>query len=202
MKIKALLSLTILLLAASLVFGQSTDSIKVKRIDFDTYDELRTKQKDLEIDSLTYVDSAFNYTVQIPNWLHLRETGSSTMIGGTLSAVNGIENAIMIKGFSKSEFKSFVEFKEIYLTGNKFGEPTKFSREHIWYGQNPLIKIDNGVKQKVFIYWRNKIYHNLFILLETKSAYLWIQFTSTPDSYDLNISKFNEFMTGFKISSF
>jgi hypothetical protein len=202
MNTKALPFLTILLLSVSLVFGQSADSTKVKRIDFGTYDELRTRQKGLGIDSLTYVDSTFNYIVQIPGWLHLRTTGSPNMIGGTLPAINGIENAIMIKGFSKSEFKSFEEFKEIYLTGNKFGEPTKFSREHIWYGQNPLIKIDNGVKQKVFTYWRNKIYHNLFTLLETKSAYLWIQFTSTPDTYDLNISKFDQFMSGFKISNF
>ena len=148
---------------------------------------------------MTYLDSTFYYKVKIPIWLHLRETGSETAFGGTLPAVNGIENAILIKGFPKSSFKSFDEFKEIYLTGNKFGQPTKYSKEHIWYGQNGIIEISNGVKEKVFTFWRNKIYHNLFFLLETKSAYLWIQFTSTPETYDTNISKFDEFMSGFKI---
>jgi len=199
MKTKVFFSLATLLLSTSLVFGQSIDSAKIKRSNFDNYDELRANQKRLGIDTLTYLDSIFNYKVQIPYWLQLRETGSATTIGGTLPPVNGIENAILIKGFPKSEFKSFEEFEEIYLTGNKFGQPTKYSKEHIWYGQNELIKIENGVKQKVFTFWNNKIYHNLFILQETKSAYLWIQFTSTPDTYDLNISKFDEFMTGFKI---
>jgi hypothetical protein len=189
----------ILVLSKSLVYAQYTDSVKVKRGVFNSYEELRANQIFLRIYPLIYVDSSFNYKVQIPDWLTLGETGSATIFGGTLPAVNGVENAILITGFSKSDFKSFDEFKEIYLTGNKFGEPTKYSKEHIWYGQNELIKIENGVKQKVFTLWRNWIYHNLFILLETKAAYLWIQFTSTPDTYDVNISKFGEFMSGFKL---
>jgi hypothetical protein len=149
--------------------------------------------------SSVYIDSLFNYQVSIPQWLHLKEPGSSSIIGGTLPAVEKIEDAIIIQGFPKSDFKSFEEFKDIYLTGNVFGKPAKFSQEHIWYGQNELVKIDNGVRQKVFLFWNNRIYHKAFVLIETKSAYLWIQFGSTPKTYDLNISKFDEFMNGLKV---
>lgn len=191
--------LAILVLPSSIVFGQSSDSAKVKRSGFTTYDQLRKEQKDYGIDTLLYVDSTFNYQIRIPDWLSLKETGSPDVFGGTLPAVDGIENAIMVKGFSKKGFKSFEEFKDIYLTGNRFGEKTKYSNEHVWYGQNNLIEIDHGVKRKVFTIWRNLIYYNMFVLLETKSSYIWIQFGASPDTYDVNISKFDEFMAGFKI---
>jgi hypothetical protein len=148
----------------------------------------------------TRVDSVLNYEVKIPSWLRLIETGSSTILGGTLPAVNGIENAITVRGFSKSQFKSFDEFKYVFLTGNKFGEPTKFDSDQIWYGQNELMEVENGVKQKIFIYWRNKIYHNLFVLLQSNTAYLLVQFVSTSETYDINISKFDKFLSGLKIN--
>ena len=149
----------------------------------------------------TRIDSVLNYEVRIPGWLHLIETSSPTVFGGTLPAINGIENAITVRGFSKTQFKSFDEFKDIFLTGNKFGEPTKFDNEQIWYGQNKLMEIENGVKQKIFIYWQNKIYHNLFVLLQTKTAYLLVQFVATPETYDINILKFDEFLSGLKIKT-
>jgi len=145
------------------------------------------------------MDSVLNYKVKIPGWLHLIETGSATMFGGTLPAVNNIENAIMVQGFSKSDFKSFDEFKFVFLTGNRFGEPAKFDKEQIWYGQNNLLEVDNGVKQKVFIYWQNKIYHNQFVLLQSNTAYILIKFVATLESYDINISKFDEFLAGVRI---
>lgn len=129
----------------------------------------------------------------------LRETGNTKSWGGTLPGVNGIENAILVTGFHKSEFRSFDEFKHIFLTGNKFGNKTLYNNQHIWYGQNDLIEIENGVKQKVFTLWDNHIYHNQFVLLQTPSAYLLVQFVATPDTYDVNISKFEIFISGLKI---
>ena len=189
------------LLSTSFVFGQSADSSKIIHSTFDNYENLRKKQKESGIDTLIYLDLTFNYKVNIPKWLNLRETGSEKLFGGTLPAIDGIENAIMVTGFDKSKFKSFDEFTEIYLQGT-IGQPAKFSKDHVWFGSNELIKINNGVKKKVFTFWRNHIYHSQFILLETKSAYLWIQFTSTQETYNKNISKFDEFMTGFKITNF
>lgn len=147
------------------------------------------------------VDSACGYSVAIPSWLEVKETGSTNKFGGTMPAINGTANAILISCFAKTQYASFEEFQDIYLTGNHFGQPTKFSKDHVWYGQNQLNKLERGVEQKVFLYWQNKIYHSKFILLQTPKAYMWIQFMSTPETYDKNIEKFNDFMNGLEIMS-
>jgi hypothetical protein len=98
------------------------------------------------------IDTTFSYEVKIPSWLHQFKFESTNLFGGTLPVVNGIENAIVIESFKKTEFKSFDDFKFIFLTGNTFGKPAKFDKSQIWYGQNKLIEIANGVKQRIFIY--------------------------------------------------
>jgi hypothetical protein len=193
---KYFLQIFFLLFNFSLVFSQRHDSIKK------TYEDINDLKKQIQNDKIKlfkYVDSTFKYEVNIPEWLTLRETGDAGLWGGTLPPINGIENAILIKGFYKTEFKSFNEFEQKFLTGNKFGKKTLYSDQHIWYGQNDLIEIDNGVKQKVFTLWNNQIYHNEFVLIKTPSAYLWIQFASSPDTYDINISKFEKFISELKI---
>jgi hypothetical protein len=137
------------ILIVPLVFGQNMDSVEVKTINR----------------SFLFRDSVLNYEVKIPLWLHVRARSSASMFGGTLPAVNGIENAILISGYSKSAFTSFDDFKTFYLAGNTFGKPANFDREHIWYGQKDAINIDHGVKQRVFIFCKNRIYHDMFILL-------------------------------------
>jgi hypothetical protein len=163
---------------------------------YDDVEDLKTQIEENEIVELQYIDSTFSYLVTVPNWLTLIETNDPVLFGGVLPEVNGVENAILIKGFSKSEFKNFAEFKDIYLTGNKFGQPVKWGSEQSWFGQKDLINITDGVKQKVFIMWGKLIYHNQFILLESETAFLWIQFTASPETYDQNIGKFDEFMSG------
>ena len=82
------------------------------------------------------------------------------------------------------------------MSGNTFGKPTLFSEKHIWYGYNErdLTKIENGVSCRVFTLFENKIYHNQFCLIEVDNAFIWIQFVSTPETYDTNIGKFKEFV--------
>ena len=129
------------------------------------------------------------------------ESENSNSFGGILPAVDGIENAILVTGFAKDKFKNFQSFKEIYLTGNKFGQPVKWGSGHGWMGQNDLLEIENGVEQKVFLFWENHVYHSQFVLLESESSFLWIQFMSTPETYDKNIEKFEEFMDGFELTN-
>jgi hypothetical protein len=121
--------------------------------------------------------------------------------GGSLPLVNGIENVILVKSIPKASFSSFEEFQNYYLVDNKFGQPAKFSRDHIWYGQNEIKKTSGGVEHKVFLFWHNKIYHNKFVLLQTPTSYLWVQFVATPETYDSNVGKFNEFLSGLKVEN-
>jgi len=164
-------------------------------------EDLNSQIKKDNIESLIRVDSTFGYKTEVPKWLNLKETGNDKVWGGTFPSIDGIENAMMIKGFDKSEFKSFEHFTEIYITGNKFGKKTLYSENHNWYGHNPrdLHGIKNGVSCRVFTFFQNKIYHNQFALIETKKAFLWVQFVATPDTYELNLPKFTEFVDGIEL---
>lgn len=115
-----------------------------------------------------------------------------------MPAIDNIENAILITGFNKDKFASFNDFQRIYITGNVFGKETLYSKDHVWYGRNErdFKQIKNGVSSRVFTIFDKKIYHNQFVLLESSKAYLWIQFTATPTTYDKNISKFDDFLSG------
>ena len=167
-------------------------------------DDLKSQVKTDKTDSLVYLDSTFGYKVEVPKWLTLIETGNDKIWGGTFPAIKGIENAMMIMmiiGFEKSEFKSFDHFTEIYITGNKFGKKALYSENHIWYGHNPrdLHDIKNGVSCRVFTFFQNNIYHNQFSLIETEKAFLWVQFVATPETFELNLPKFTEFVDGIEL---
>jgi hypothetical protein len=170
---------------------------------FTDWDDLRKKQEEAGIDALTYLDLTFNFQVQIPNWLHLRETGSDLALGGTLPAVEGIENAILIKMFYKDNFETFRDFKKYIVEDLIFLQTPPWSSSHIFYGKQELGKYKNiGDAYKVYWIFNNLIYHCKYILIETKTSYLWIDFTSTQETFDKNIDKFDEFMNGFEITNF
>jgi len=181
-------------------FGTKAQNDTIKR-NYKNTKDLKSQIKKDSIEFLTYIDSTFGYKVEVPKWLNIRETGSDKVWGGTFPEIDGIENAIMIKGFDKSEFKSFEHFTEIYITGNKFGKKTLYSENHNWYGHNPrdLHDIKNGVSCRVFTFFQNKIYHNQFALIETKKAFLWVQFVATPETYELNLPRFTEFIDGIEL---
>lgn len=191
-----LLILFIVLNTCSLKAQNDTINRKYKDIE-----DLKSQVKAGGIENLVYLDRTFGYKTEVPKWLNLRETGSDKTWGGTFPAIDGIENAMMIKGFEKSAFKSFEHFKEIYITGNKFGKKALYSESHIWYGHNPkdLHDIKNGVSCRVFTFFQNKIYHNQFSLIETENAFLWIQFVATPETFELNLPKFTEFVDGIEL---
>lgn len=145
------------------------------------------------------VDSLRGYKVKVPGWLHVIWS-SEKKFGGSLPEVDSIENIVAITAYDKSDFKSFDEFKDIYIRKNVFGKPTLYSKEHIWYGSNRELELPNGgLARRVFTIFKGLVYHNQFVLLETKSAYLWIQLCATPTTYDTNMVKFDEFMAGLTI---
>jgi hypothetical protein len=186
-----------------LTFGQTSDSTKVKKDTFNNYDELREKQQKAEVETLTYVDSTFNFQVTVPNWLHLIEAGSAYIWGGTLLAVDGIENAIAIKSFDKKDYKSLKDFKKYIVEDLVFGQTPPWSNSHKFMGKKDLGKYKNiGDAYKVYLMRGKLIYHCEYILLETKTGYLWIDYTSTQETFDKNIDKFEEFMNGFKVTNF
>ena len=169
-----------------------------------TFIYIQTFAQNQKIDSTevsTYNDYQNGYSIEKPSWLSVMESGNKNAWGGTLPAVHNIKNAIMIMAFEKTKFKDFADFERIYITGNKFGEETLFSKNHIFYGRNEkdFYDVQNGVSSKLYLFFKSKIYHCQFVLLETSNSFLFINFTSTPETYEENIDKFNEFLKGLKL---
>lgn len=184
-------------------FCQTTDTSKIKRGTFDTYEELRKKQAKDKIEKITYLDSTFNYQVEIPNWLNVRETGSAYAFGGTLPAIDGCENAILVKAFDKAKYPTLSDFKKFIVESLVFGQSPQWSTSHKFMGKKELGKYNNiGDAYKVYMMRGNVMYHCEYVLAETKSAYLWIDYTATKETFDKNFPKFEEFISGFKVTNF
>ncbi len=173
---------TLLIIFSSIIcYCQTTDSSKVKRGSFDTYDELRKKQTKAGVEKITYLNLTFNFQVEIPDWLNLKETGTVYAFGGTLPAVDGIENAILIKVFDKAKFPTQLDFKKFIVEDLAVGQSPKWSASHTFMGKKDLGKYTTiGDNYKVYLMRGNLMYHYCqYVLIETKSAYLWIDYTST-----------------------
>ena len=140
-----------------------------------------------------------NLRLIVPKWLKLIETKSDFAWGGTLPAVKKIENAILIKSFKKSKFKSIKEFRKYIVEDLSIGQYAPWSKIHQFVGKNELEDFKQiGKSYRVFMRNNNLIYHCCYVFCETKTAYLWIDFTSTPETYNQNFDKFKEFIAGFE----
>ncbi|MDH6307370.1 hypothetical protein M2451_000519 [Dysgonomonas sp. PFB1-18] len=190
------------LLFVTAIYCQTPEDKKEVKDTIDTYEELRQKQVEAGIDNLYYLDSVSGYRVKVPDWLNMRDAmtvGNVRIWGGTLPAVEGIENAIVVKAFDKEEYKSFEDFRK-YIAGYSMGETVKWSNQHAFMGKKELEDYkDIGATYKVYLLWRKLLYHCEYVLVESPTAYLWIDFTATSETFDKNIAKFNEFMQGFAI---
>lgn len=194
---KKILMLFLISAFAWTIKSQSNDTILME---FPTTDELIKDIEDLEITLNKLIDSTFNYSVSFPDSLELIDTGSDRIFAGILPTPNNEENSISITSFFKNEFSSWDRFVEVFITGNKPGQQTLFSPEHILYGfstNDTPFKL--GVRKRLFTISNNKIFNYEFALVETPTAYLWIQYGSTPDTYDYNIERFNQFLDSFEI---
>lgn len=195
------------IIITNLSFGQrESDSIRIKndtvKALYDTYedlDDLERKKEALGIEQLTYIDSTFKFKIAIPEWFKVMETGTPTVFAGTLPEEDGIENAIAIKSFDKSG-KSFEDFEEYIVKHMVFGQTVKWSNTHSSMGKKELDEYSEiGTSYKVYLIQNKSVYHCQYVLAETETAYLWIDFTATQETFDKNKGKFDEFMNGFEI---
>jgi hypothetical protein len=181
----------------------ATDTIKLQRSTYGNFEELLLKKKIAGIDTLYYVDSLLNYKVVVPAWLTLHETSSRFIWGGTLPSINGIEDAITIKGFSKEKYTDLASFQRYVIGDWVFGEHPNWSSTRVCYGRKDLGKFkDFGKIFIVYIFSNSKIYSCKYALLETKTAFLWVDFTSTPNTFDSSVSKFDSFLNAIELTKY
>jgi hypothetical protein len=198
---KNLFLLSLLTLVTIKSFGQTKmDSAKTVHEIFTDYNDLRQRSKDHKIVSMYMVDSLLGFKAIIPAWLKLKETGSDMLFGGALPAVDGIENAIMIKAFPKKDYADIAAFKDFVIGTWKFGTHPKWSSDVICYGIKDMDDVQGiGKSYRASNFWQNHIYTCKYVLAETKTAFLWIDFTATPTTYEINLPKFDEFLKGLQL---
>ena len=95
------------------------------------------------------------------------------------------------------------DFKKFLVEDLVFGQSPKWSASHKFMGKKDLGKYNNiGDSYKVYLMMGNLMYHCEYVLVRTNSAYLWIDYTSIQEIFDKNFAKFEEFMSGFKVTNF
>jgi hypothetical protein len=198
---KKYIILILTLLINNFLFSQ-TDTIS--KIETSKHGNLVAYLYELEqikgIDNIKHTDTLLDYKINIPIWWKIRETPNIFMFGGTLPAIDGIENAILFKSFQKNEYKDLEDFDNWVIKSYKIGEFPKWSNNH-----TILLKKENedfkkfGNSYFVQLMRGGKLYECQYIIIETSKTYLWIDFTATKETYNINLEKFSEILNRFEI---
>lgn len=193
MNIKTLAILTLLSLVYFCGISQSNSSVLT------TVTEVISKQNSGQ-DQIKYADSAYGYSVIIPKWWEIKQTPSSNFFGGTFDEVKESKSALLIKAFEKEKFKTLQSFENWVISNYKSGDTPKWStHQKILFKKNITAFKNLGNAFKVQLKTGDTFYNCCYIIVETPIAYLWIDLTSTQDTYDINFKKFENIMLQFSV---
>ena len=149
-------------------------------------------------DSVVHKDSTYSYQVTIPLWWRIRET-QPFILGGTFPAIDSIENALLFKCFKKDKFKDFADFENWVIKDYSLGQSPKWSSKQTVLLKKELTDFKEiGNAYKIQLLWTPKIYECCYVLTETSSAFIWIDFTATQTTYTKNFEKFKQVLSLFK----
>lgn len=149
-------------------------------------------------DSITYVDSTYMYKVTIPKWWNIKETPSPNFFGGTFPQVNRSESALLIKAFDKENFKTFQNFDRWVISAYRSGDTPNWSNEQMVLFKKELSEFSSvGKAYKVQLKTEETFYNCCYIIVETSSAFLWIDLTAERDTYDDNFKQLKKIMQDF-----
>lgn len=198
---KNLLLLSLLILLSFKTFGQTkTDTPKIVHKTYKDYDDLQKQRETLKSRSMYAVDTVLGFKAISPPWFKIRETGSDWLFGGTLPDVDGIENVIMIKAWPKKDYADTAAFRDFVIGSCKLGIHPKWGPDHVCYGVKEMGPVPGiGKSYKAFDFWQLHLYACMYVLAETKTTWLWIEFVATQTTYDTNLPKFQEFLKGMEL---
>jgi hypothetical protein len=149
-------------------------------------------------DSLQYMDTANAYQLTVPSWLHIIPTRAS-LFGGTFPAVDSIENALVIKSFSKEKIGSLENFEKWVIADYSMGQEPRWGDDVKILLKKKLTEFNTlGNAWKVQLIWGGLLYDCCYIITETSKAFLWIDFTATTTTYPVNFEKLKQVMGLFK----
>lgn len=206
-----ILTIFIFALIGNISFGQNESTQVEKRAQ--KLDSLKTENSrhgnivayfiELEqlngIDNIEHTDSTSGYRLVIPLWWKIRETPNERLFGGTFPEINEIENALLFKAFDKSEYKNLKDFENWVIADYKMGDTPKWSDSHFIILKKELEEFkDIGKSYKVQLMRNGFMYNCCYIIVETSNSFLWIDFTATQETYDMNFPKLKEILASYK----
>ena len=151
------------------------------------------------VETIKHIDSTSGYSIVIPNWWKIRETPNNSLFGGTFPEVNKVQNALLFKAFNKTDYKNLKKFEAWVISNYKLGDIPKWSRNHKILLKQEIDDFKNiGNSYKVQLMWNGSIYYCCYIIVETSKSFLWIDFTATNDTYDINFPKLKELLKKYK----
>lgn len=155
------------------------------------------KQKSGE-DQIDYTDSKSGYSIIIPKWWEIKETPNPNFFGGTFPEIDKSQSALLFKAFEKEKFKTFENFENWVIAGYKSGDTPKWSNDHkVLFKKNLEEFASIGKAFKVQLKTDDKFYNCCYIIVETTKSFLWIDLTSTRETYEANFIKLEKIMSQF-----
>jgi hypothetical protein len=146
----------------------------------------------------SYESEKYGYRVDIPAWLNVKETGNSNSWGGTMEPLNGVQNAILVVGYTKREYKKLKKLIYDKVGQYKLGDKINENQTFLLRKELGIIE-EKGVGYKVQLLTGKKQYDSAFVFVQTKKGFIWIIFTATPDTYKTNFEKFKSFLSGLEV---
>lgn len=155
----------------------------------------KVKLDDPDEEVLELVEEEFGYVLEIPTWLNVCESPRTNIFIATFPDIWNVKNAVAITAFDKEDFDSFDDFSTQKVSGHKMGDTVGRGTVLI---KNELEAPENseGVAYKMQTMGGNSMYEVQFVTYETETAYLLVNFTATPNTYDRNVGRFREFLEG------
>jgi hypothetical protein len=151
-----------------------------------------------------FADKGFKFSV--PNWLNILDINAEDSFMGTLPDIDNVQNAISVQWYDKKtlkrklKIKTLNDFNKENITqkkiGDKIGNGTVLLKKKLEAPSNC-----NGVCFMLEMMGGNSIYHTQILTFESKKSYILMRFIATPNSYDLNLSKFETFIKGLEITN-
>jgi hypothetical protein len=121
--------------------------------------------------------------------------------GGLLPDTFGVRNAILVKSYSRDSFENLSAFVDYVYGHVQPAQSPKWNSGFICSSKRKLsdYKFLGYDAYQMQLLRKDKLYYCDYILLESKSSFIWIDYTSTENTHDINQVKMFEFLRGFRL---
>lgn len=163
--------------------NEVANSVRVFNGNMDS--DFLTKQIDYNINKKPFIviDTFYGIQYEVPFWLNNSRENTFTLIGN-INVDNNSKNHFALYFINKSEYTSLQSLENTYLS-----DPNLIKYDKI----NTYVELFDRYQLTVKIPDGNEIKRQL-VFFETGKYYGVSDFTATPETYDKNIDRFNEFL--------